>query len=97
MNKGKIMTIEVDSDFQTVCAFAMRYACGRHTYAPSLVSSYIIKHADCFEPWPLIQTGEEIIRAYELPSGANAHWDTREMIAAGKKMIAIGKEMEKKQ
>ena len=40
-SEGRIMTIEIDKNFETILLCAVRYAIGRKTYIPSLVIDYI--------------------------------------------------------
>lgn len=47
-------------DLQTIVMFALRYACGRKTYAFNLVSEWIINHYNLMQRWQLRQMGEEI-------------------------------------
>ena len=58
------MTLDLNDDdardLQNIVMFALRYAQGRKTYAFSLVSSWLIAHADIMQPWQLKKMGEEI-------------------------------------
>ena len=68
-------------DFSSVCIFAMRYALGRRTYAPSTVINYILRHIDNIQPLDItvmIRDIEEYGRDYGGKYGDNC--DTQDWL-----------------
>lgn len=53
-------------DLQTIVMFALRYAQGRKTYAFSIISSWLIAHADIMQSWQLKKMGEEIENGVDM-------------------------------
>ena len=42
--KGKTVKIPLTDDLETIMICALRYACGRQTYMPTLVIDYVTRH-----------------------------------------------------
>lgn len=73
-------------DFASVCIFAMRYAMGRKTYAPSTVIRFIIRNFDNVELLDLKVMLKDI-EEYELSYGSfGDECDNRDWQAFKKKL-----------
>jgi hypothetical protein len=55
-----------------IAVFAFRYALGRRSAAPSIMSDYLIEHINMFEDWEKDQIVEEIAFAIRTKNAGEA-------------------------
>lgn len=81
---------EDTGDLQNIVMFALRYAQGRKTYSFSLVSSWLISHADIFQQWQLKQMAEEIEQGISMWKLSG--WEEAEYLQVADKLKELAEE-----
>ena len=58
--------VNIDENINTICMFAFRYALGRRTFAPNIVTSFLSKRLDILSDFTLNQMLKEISECPDL-------------------------------